>query len=263
MDYINYAQFFERYSQKIAAYPQNGNNILQELILAEENEFCVVYAPFDHMPSHAALVIVGITPGITQAFNAIAAASTALRAGCDHTTASRAAKLTGSFSGPMRSNLIEMLDRVGLATLMGIESCDALFDPMQERTHFTSALRYPVLKNGKNYSGGSEMLVAPILKGMVDRCLTDEARRLSSAIWLPLGKHPERILSYLCRRGTLDRAQVLDGLPHPSGANAERIAYFTGRKRRSHLSAKTNPDALDSAREKLVTKIASLRSRPT
>lgn len=45
---------------------------------------------------------------------------------------------------------------------------------------------------------------------------------------------------------------------HPSGANAERIAYFLGRKSRSALSAKTNPDKLDRAREEMIRKVLAL-----
>jgi len=93
---------------------------------------------------------------------------------------------------------------------------------------------------------------------MIDACLADEARRLSKAVWLPLGPQPARALDYLCSRGLLDRKQVLVGLPHPSGANAERVAYFTGRKTREALSSKTNPVTLDAARIKLRGQVADL-----
>ena len=48
---------------------------------------------------------------------------------------------------------------------------------------------------------------------------------------------------------------LLDGLPHPSLANAERIAYFLGRKRRNDLSAKTRADVIDAARDELLRKV--------
>jgi hypothetical protein len=102
------------------------------------------------------------------------------------------------------------------------------------------------------------MLKTPLLKSMIDACLADEARRLSKAVWLPLGAQPARALDYLCSRGLLDRKQVLVGLPHPSGANAERVAYFTGRKTREALSSKTNPATLDAARRKLRGQVADL-----
>lgn len=261
MDYTQHPEFFGRHAEQMYSYPAIGNDILRHMFLAQEGSLSVSYAPFDHTPAHAELVIVGITPGRTQAINAIAAASQALRAGKDHAEASRLAKLTGSFSGAMRSNLIEMLDCIGLAAALGVESCATLFDPALERAHFTSALRYPVFKDGENYSGGPEMLMTPLLKDMIDSCLVDEAKRFSNAVWLPLGNHPTRVLHYLCSRGLLDQGQVLDGLPHPSGANAERIAYFTGRKARELLSPKTNPDTIDASRKKLQLQVAGLRGR--
>lgn len=44
-------------------------------------------------------------------------------------------------------------------------------------------------------------------------------------------------------------------MPHPSGANAERIAYFLGQKNRETQSAKTNADSLDKAKLKLIKKM--------
>ncbi len=54
------------------------------------------------------------------------------------------------------------------------------------------------------------------------------------------------------------RDRILHGLPHPSGANAERVAYFLGRKDRSTLSAKTNGAQIDAAREALLAQMAQL-----
>jgi hypothetical protein len=65
-------------------------------------------------------------------------------------------------------------------------------------------------------------------------------------------------LAWLSTQGVLDPSRVLSGLPHPSGANAERIAYFLGRKSRASLSAKTDPDKLDAARERVMKAVAAL-----
>jgi len=51
------------------------------------------------------------------------------------------------------------------------------------------------------------------------------------------------------------------GLPHPSGANAERIAFFLERKRREDLSAKVDPVKLVAARTALVEKVSQLPPR--
>jgi hypothetical protein len=262
MPFTKHLEFFDRYASLFATYSSSGvgeNDILGQLSIVQQDSITIAYAPFDHVPLHADLVLVGITPGRTQAINAIASACTALRAGRSHTEASRLAKLTGSFSGPMRANLVSMLDHIGLASALGIATCATLFDPARETVHLTSALRYPVFVGGANYNGAPDMLKTPLLKSMIDTCLTHEARRLSKAVWLPLGPQPARALDYLCSRSLLNRRQVLDGLPHPSGANAERIAYFTGRKTREALSSKTNPDTLDAALKKLRRQVADLR----
>lgn len=60
------------------------------------------------------------------------------------------------------------------------------------------------------------------------------------------------------KEGALASDVVLDGLPHPSGANAERIAYFLGRKAREALSPKTSPAGLDAARDRLRAQVAAL-----
>jgi hypothetical protein len=69
----------------------------------------------------------------------------------------------------------------------------------------------------------------------------------------------------------LDPIRILDGLPHPSGANGERIAFFLGRTARSALSPKTSPDPIESARDRMREQVkdlfavpaARLRSRPS
>src|SRR5260370_9870705 len=261
MDFNNHLSFFDRHASAIAtATPTElrGGDLLLNLNLGCDGSLSVCYAPFVFVASDARLVVVGITPGRTQAIKALVAASAALQRGKDHTEASRLAKLTGSFSGPMRANLVSMLDHIGLASASGIATCANLFDPAYERVHFTSALRYPVFVGDANYNGTPDMLKTPLLKSMIDTCLADEAKRLSNAVWLPLGPHPARALEYLSDRGLLDRRQVLQGLPHHSGANAERIFYFIVRKSRDLLSSQTNPSALDAALRTLRAQVQTL-----
>jgi len=91
MPFTKHSEFFDRYASLIATYSSSGvgeNNILGQLSIAQQDSLTVAYAPFDHVPLHADLVIVGITPGHTQAINAIASASIALRWGirCNEAT---------------------------------------------------------------------------------------------------------------------------------------------------------------------------------
>ncbi len=126
--------------------------------------------------------------------------------------------------------------------------------------HFTSALRYPVFEHGKNFAG-SGIGTSPLLAGEVDRWFAAECRALPDALFVPLG--PAAL--WACQRqvaaGRLHTTQMLQGLPHPSGANAERIAYFLGRKPRAALSAKTNAERIDAARERLKRQVAGLAGR--
>lgn len=240
----------DRYSRGEASAP---------LLIDRDGDLTVEYAPFDHIQSGAELAIVGLTPGRVQATNALSSMSADLRKGVPVETALENAKRFASFSGPMRANLLAMLDALEIPKVFGREKAADFFAEKSKLVHFTSALRYPVYVSGKNYSGSPQPLKHPMLRRHIDSCLVEEVDTLPNAIWIPLGKHAESALLYLSDRGLIPRERILGGLPHPSGANAERIAYFLGRKERSALSGKTNATAIDQAKAKLLTQVASLQ----
>jgi hypothetical protein len=169
-----------------------------------------------------------------------------------------AAKVFASFSGPMRTNLIAMLDQIGLNRWLGVSTTADVWGPRTDLVHFTSALRYPVYISGKNYSGSPSMTATPFLRELLLRCLGQEAKALPRAVWIPLGPGATEGVSWLVREGMLPQDRVLTGLPHPSGANAERIAYFLGRKERGLLSSKTSPDVIDAARSRITKQVANI-----
>lgn len=228
------------------------------LTLAQDGPLRVAYAPFDHVALGARLVLVGITPGRSQALSALQAAQNAQAKGLPMADVLRAAKLTASFSGAMRTNLVGMLDAIGVTRHLGLVSAANLFAPGGELVHLTSALRYPVFVDGKNYNGTPDMIRTPMLRKMVETCLAEEARLLPGALWLPLGPKPAQALHHLAARGDIDPARILDGMPHPSGANAERVAVFLGRKAPQDASSKTNGPALVAARIRLAARIDAL-----
>jgi hypothetical protein len=244
------------------ARTSGGADLLADdaLLLAREGHLNVHWAPFDHMPATARLVIVGITPGRQQAMNALLAFAQALRSGRSPQEALRQAKLTGSFSGPLCANLVRMLDFIGLPKVLGVPSCATLFDAAHEQVHFTSALRYPVFRDGANYNGNPDPLRTPLLRGMIETFLAEEARAFPDAFWLPLGPKPIAALQHLVSLGMLEADRVLAGMPHPSGASGERIKFFLGEKARTALSIKTRPDLIERARDRLLTQVARLRS---
>jgi hypothetical protein len=229
----------------------------EALLMRRDGDWATFYAPFDHVNVNAKIVLVGITPGLQQASNALAALQQGLRNGHSDGAALEAAKRYASFSGPMRQNLVDMLDFIGLALWLGVESTAALFSDHAHLVHYTSALRYPVTLRGKNYGGTPSLVRTPFTREEL-RWFAEEAESLPQAVFVPLGPAATEATDWLAQRGVLDRSRVLGGLPHPSGANAERIAYFLGRKSREKLSAKTDPGKLDRARDDLVAAVGRL-----
>jgi len=227
-------------------------------LLASEGDFEVYYAPFDFVQTQARVVLVGITPGMVQAKNALAEARRQLQAGASHEEAKHRVKSAASFSGPMRTNLIQLLDEIGVNEWLGISSSAELFGSKRDLVHYTSVLRYPVFYRGKNYNGTPSPLKSRFLMGQVEHWFADDLKQLPRAVFVPLGAVPKQVLTSMADDGRIEYSRILDGLPHPSGANAERIAYFLGNKDRERCSAKCNPELLDQAKRRLVDKVAAL-----
>lgn len=249
---------FDRYAATIADLPADFASqapMPPPLRMTGNHRHEVYYAPFDHVTSTARVVIVGITPGRVQAVAALEAAKRALRAGRPHGEAMELAKATASFAGPMRRNLVDLLDHVGVAERLDIRSTAEFWGQEQHLAQFTSALRYPVFEAGKNYSGG-KLSASALLTDELNRWFAAECRALPTSLYVPLGPTAMEGCERQVAAGILRRDQILAGMPHPSGANAERIAYFLGRKPRHLLSTKTRPESLDEGREQALRTVA-------
>lgn len=253
---------FKRFAPVIRSLSSDELNGLpsldRKLQLTADGKVSICYAPFEYINPKARVVIVGITPGRTQMLNALREARAQLDRGAPYEAALIAAKRTGAFSGAMRPNLVAMLDHVGINRWLGIRSCDALFGVSAELVQTTSVLRNPVFVDGANYNGTPCMLRHPLLREELLIRFGEDARALPKAVFVPLGDKVAEALHFVADQGFLDRSRILDGLPHPSGANAERIAYFLGRKERSALSVKTDPDKIERARGGMLSKIEAL-----
>ncbi len=246
-----------RFRQIIRSTP--GITPRDEALLVERSgRLSCHYAPFEYINVAAQVVVMGITPGAQQARNALKALQDALASDLGDQQALAIAKRTASFSGPIRNNLVALLNRVGLHTLLGLESSSTLFNNHSDLVHFTSVLRNPIFNNGKDYSGTPSILGNPMLRRIAEQGLETEIEALAAAIWIPVGKEPTAVLQHFVSAGRLSATQVLDGLPHPSGANAERIAYFLGTKSRNTLSTRTNPDVLDARLHELRARVTAL-----
>lgn len=260
--------YIERFSPAIMAAGERDAaldpTLGGRLLIHQERGLQVSYAPFEHVQRGARVAIVGITPGRTQAVAALAELRRRLAAGDTHAEALAAAKVHASFAGTMRKYLVETMDHVGLARWLGVASTASLWDADSRFAHFTSALRYPVfVGEGANYNGTPDMVATPALRDMLDTCLAEEARTLPDAVWVPLGGKAAAGVAHLVRTGVLDPARVLDGLPHPSGANAERVAFYVGRKPAVRCSRQTDTVTLSAARDRTLRLVEALRPFPT
>lgn len=232
----------------------------ENLLLAREGALAAYYAPLDWVNPSACVALVGITPGKTQANNALTEARKALAESAEPQEVIARAKRIGAFSGTMRGNLISLLDRVGIHTFLGLNSSTELFGRSGHLLQSMSILPFPVLVDGKDYNGTPDPIRTPFLNQLTEKYFVPMVRELPKAVFIPLGPVPTKVLHSLADRGSIDRSRILDGLPHPSGANAERIAYFLGLKAKELLSAKTDPKKLDDAKRQLLSKLALLPS---
>ena len=217
-------------------------------------DLSVFYSPFEHINREARLVIVGITPGMTQAVLALESARLSMNAGHSIEETLKDAKRAASFGGSMRAKLIELLDYIGLQEKLRIRSAGDLFGSHNHLVHFTSILRYPVFKSDKNYN--SNPLRNPFFQQYVELFI-NEVSAFEQALILPLGRVPRIVIESLMHRGIVQEDRTLSGLPHPSGANSERIAYFLGRKPKNLLSAKTSSEKIDRDKSELIRKVSN------
>lgn len=233
-------------------------SLYAKLAIAGSTELQVCYAPFDHINPNARVVIVGITPGRRQMLNALGEARRQLDMGSDELRALKAAKSVGAFSGDIRTHLVSLLDNVGINSWLDISSCSALFGSSASLVQTTSALRNPVFLKGKDYNGTPNMTRNPMLCEQLLTHFAEDVRALPNTVFVPLGSKVAEALQFLAERGHLNRNQILDGLPHPSPQNIERIRYFLGQKPKDALSVKTNGDAIDTARASILRKVQAL-----
>lgn len=233
-------------------------DIPHHFLLAQDGRYRSYYIPFESVNRVARVVVVGISPGFVQWKNAMREAQRRMTAGAARDEVLVAARQAGAFSGAIRPNFVALLDAIGVQRWLGIASCATLFDADAGLVHIGAILRHPVFVDGKNYSGTPAMPRHAFLREETLRYFAHEAAMLPDAVYIPMGASVGEGLDWLAAQGVLRADRILHGLPHPSGANAERVAYFLGRKDRSALSGKTNGAQLDAAREALQAQMASL-----
>lgn len=197
----------------------------------------IYYAPFEYVNPDAKVVIAGITPGLyqmRQSFEAIRDLANA-----PEEEALRSVKQRGSFSGPIRKNLVTMLDDLDLHRHLGIETTLDLFGPANHLVQNTAVLPYPVFYKGKNYNGASpDLLKTDLFRSYIDGMFADEMALLKDALILPMGINVRRAVETLVDRDLIDPARVVSGFPHPSGGNGHRHRIFAENREamRAHIA---------------------------
>ena len=194
----------------------SGNPLPADLLIGSEGDIAVYYAPFDHVNRQAKVVIVGITPGLTQARLALESAASGLASDKKPADILRVAKSHASFGGAMRTNLVKLMDYLDIHSILGLGTTLELFESSNNLAHFTSVLRYPVFVNDKNYSGAPDPSRSELLSHEL-RHFVAEAKQLSSALFVPVGKLPNKVLRNLASNGTVADKNVLFDIPHPVG----------------------------------------------
>jgi hypothetical protein len=255
-------QYLQRYRRSIESLDLSTplHSFPESLLIRRDGPWASYYAPFEHLNRGARIALVGLTPGLQQAENALHALQTALRRGVEDSRALEIAKNTASFSGPMRTKLVALLDTIGLHTQLGLSSTSELFGSHANLVHYTSAFRFPVALHGKNYGGGKRLAHHPFLREELATGFSQELRELpADLVFFPLGSGATEALEWLVRERLVPPERVFAGLPHPSPANVERVDYFTGRKARESCSNKVDTALIDRRRAELTQRVASLK----
>jgi len=190
--------------------------------LVREGDYSAFFAPFDWINYEADIVIIGVTPGKQQALEALLSFRAALAAGGSLDEAAERAKSTASFKGGMRTLGARLMDHFDLHLLFGLPSTLDLFGSSAQRAHYTSVLRYPVLKKSGNYAGDIRITARPFMRRMIEETLADELAMLPKAWLVPLGPNALRALEHLAAAGRIDEARILGGIVHPGGQQWNR-----------------------------------------
>lgn len=177
---------------------------------------------FDYVNPKAKVIIVGITPGNSQLD------------GSREGMLPREIKRENAFAGKMRPNLVNMLDYIGVNSLLNIESCKSLWDEDFDKVDMTSLLvdaTYKIKKDGTEEMfrhaeriAKSEELTKRLEDGFVKNCR----------------KYENPLLFVACGAGVYDvlkrlqEEKIINGkvvaITHPSGANMKCIQCYLGKK---------------------------------
>jgi len=180
-------------------------------------------AALDYVNPNAQVVIVGITPGNSQ------------MSGSREMMSLRDIKRQYAFAGTMRPNLINMLDYIGINKLLGIDSCETLWDRDFDQVDMTSILKdavYEIKRDGKKtmFNDVSKIDKSMKLKKLlVDGFITNSKEYKHDVLYIACGPGVYDVLKKLQIEKRINGLVI--AIAHPSGANAGRVNCYIGKKR--------------------------------
>lgn len=227
---------FDTYKNKIFSLPSplEEEALRSPQFLLEKDDkkqLEIYYAPFEYVNEQAKVVIVGITPGLHQMKKSYETVMDLKDKAVSDEEILHQVKKNSSFEGPMRKNLIQMLDELQLHNYLGISSTSKLFSTASHLVRTTSVIAYPVFYKGKNYSGSTpNLLKTELLQKYVIENFAKEFEKGKDALIIPLGVNVTKALTFLTEHDYINQDAVLHGFPHPSGGNGHRFKQFAENK---------------------------------
>lgn len=236
--------------------------------LGRQKFYSLHYTPFEYVNTQARLVLVGITPGITQLQMSYEAAQTLIRQGLTLDDIAREVKKHGAFGGKsMRPNLLRILRHFQFERLLGIDDVETLWSSNAELIHSTSVVPHAAFKlskgTPKNFAGSfDEIRKTKLLNDCFLDCFVPSVKEMSGqAQFVGLGPTPLAALKWCVERGLISRSQVLGAFCHPSTTGGSTVGYYLREVPASELKPK-NPVLnrikwLDGAYEQMRTSVAA------
>ena len=209
--------------------------LIEDFLIDKENNIEIYYAPHnEYLNPKAKIFIVGITPGFQQMSTAISTARKELESSDNIEDIQYKCKVAGRFSGPLRKNIISMLNDIKLNEFLNINDCSELFGDKDYLMHTVSLVPYPVFVKKQNYTGHTPKLLKSdfLMKYIYDNFI-DEINKIDNfedVLLIPLGRAVEELLWKLKDENIIKENQILMGFPHPSGANVNRLVQLEQNK---------------------------------
>jgi hypothetical protein len=204
------------------------SDLIKALELSGEGAYRQFWIPFDDVNESAEIVIVGLTPGFQQAEASLASMRRSALMKLSPEEIATRAKAEAAFKGNMRSLGARLMDHFDLHRLFGLRSTAELFGEAAQRVHCTSVLRYPVVKDGKNYSGDARMMSRPYLHGIALSTLPAEIERIGNPWIVTFGSSAAAAVVEMVAMGKISEAKLLTGILHPSGTQWNRYNVQLG-----------------------------------